>query len=239
MRSLASVWADGGFSAAADYKLGGMSARIRPVTPADLPALGAAAYQTGFFGESAARYFPDSRLFALLWVWPYLHGAGGPGCLAAVNERGELLGYILGAAEPARYDAALAQAVLLGAAATLGGEVRGAAACWRYLLRLTRYAAPHADPRLYPAHLHINLRTEARGQGLGRTLLQAHLQVLEAAGVRGVQLSTTAENAAALHLYRREGFAVLHQTPSDFWVPWLGRPTAHIIMGRRLGQAAG
>lgn len=211
-----------------------MPVLLRRAEPADLPLLGQVAYQTGFFGESAARYFPDERLFALLWVWPYLRGAGGPGCLVAQDSRtGEVLGYILGGAAPAAYRQALAGAATLGLAATLGGEVNHPIACWHYLLRLARTPLPHADERLYPAHLHLNLLPAARGLGLGRRLLTAHLEALQAAGIPGVQLSTTAENVAALHLYRRCGFEVLHATRSDFWQPWLGRTTTHIVMGRK------
>ncbi|WP_261663169.1 GNAT family N-acetyltransferase [Deinococcus sp. Marseille-Q6407] len=212
-----------------------MTVALRPPVPADLAALGEVAYQTGFFGESAARYFPDRRLFTLLWVWPYLHGAGGPGCLVA-EVNGQVQGYILGNADPARYRQVVTQAGLLGAAASLGGEVYRPQDCWRYLLRLARHPAPHADERLYPAHLHINLLPGNRGLGLGKRLLGAHLDALRASGVPGVQLSTTAENVPALGLYRRLGFQELAHQESDLWTPWLGHPTAQIVMGLRLSR---
>ncbi|GHG00617.1 N-acetyltransferase [Deinococcus piscis] len=211
-----------------------MTVRLRPPAPADLAALGRVAYETGFFGGSAARYFPDRRLFALLWVWPYLHGAGGPGCRIAEDKHGQVLGYVLGSADPVRYRAALAQAGVLGLLASVGGEVRRPLACWGYLARLGRWGSPHASEELYPAHLHINLLPAARGLGLGRTLLTAHLDALRAAGVPGVQLSTTAENGAALRLYRRCGFEVLARQPTDLWRPWLGRTTEHLTLGLRL-----
>ncbi|MFC6591846.1 GNAT family N-acetyltransferase [Deinococcus lacus] len=211
-----------------------MPALLLPVTPADLRPLGRVAYQTGFFGESAARYFPDERLFALLWVWPYLR-TQTPGNLAACGAGGEMLGYILGETSPARYRRHLAAATLLGSLATLGGEVRHAPlACWSHLGRLARFSAPHASERLYPAHLHINLLPQARGLGLGRQLLGAHLAALERAGVPGVQLSATAENSAALGLYFSAGFSVLAEQETDLWTPWLGRPTRQLVLGLRL-----
>lgn len=211
-----------------------MSVCLRPAVPSDLPALGRVAYTTGFFGDSAACYFPDQRLFALLWVWPYLHGGGGPGCRVAEDERGQLLGYVLGASQPGRYRAALAQAAALGLLASVGGEVRRPLACGGHLLRLGHFAGPHASEEVYPAHLHLNLLPAARGLGLGRTLLTAHLEALRAAEVPGVQLSTTAENVAALRLYRRCGFEVLARQQTDLWRPWLGRPTEQLTLGLRL-----
>ena len=48
--------------------------RVRPLRPADFAAVAEVAYDTGFFGESAARYFPDAALFGDLWAGPYFVG---------------------------------------------------------------------------------------------------------------------------------------------------------------------
>jgi ribosomal protein S18 acetylase RimI-like enzyme len=45
-----------------------------------------------------------------------------------------------------------------------------------------------------------------RGQGIGRMLLDATLDVLKARGVPRVVLSTAEQNAAAQHLFDRAGF---------------------------------
>lgn len=84
---------------------------------------------------------------------------------------------------------------------------------------------------MYPAHLHLNLLPQARGLHLGQRLLAAHLITLAGAGVAGVQLSTTTENAAALGLYHKAGFQVLSTRPTPLWTPWLGRETAQVVMG--------
>lgn len=201
---------------------------LRPPTPSDLGSLGGVAYATGFFGDSAERYFPDPQLFALLWVWPYLHGGGGAASLLA-EDRSGACGYLLGSGPG--YGRALAEAAALGLYGTALGRYRPRN--WRYPLRLLRSHVPDAGAA-YPVHLHLNLLHRARGQGLGNALLEAHLSRLRAAGVPGVQLSATTENRAALGLYRKHGFGVLWQGQRKLWTPWLGRSATHVLMGRRL-----
>lgn len=202
--------------------------QVRPLRPSDEAALGLIAYETGFFGDSAQRYFPDAALFADLWVRPYLQGAGAA-CFVAVGPDDEMLGYVLGSSTPARYRRALWEALR-----RLWPRLRrpdpALRASLRHLVRLARFPGPHADERRYPAHLHLNLLTQARGRGVGGALLSAHLEALRGLGVPGVQLSTTTENRAALRLYRGFGFQEVGRRVSPLWAPWLGHPAEHVVM---------
>ncbi|MFC4426235.1 GNAT family N-acetyltransferase [Deinococcus navajonensis] len=211
--------------------------QVRPVCPDDEVALGQVAYQTGFFGDSAQRYFPDAALFADLWVRPYLLGAG-EACFVAVGPDQEVLGYVLGAPDPARYRRALWRVVGTRILPRLRRPDRSFWAGLRHLVRLARFPGPHADARQYPAHLHLNLLSRARGQGAGAALLSAHLEALRALGVCGVQLSTTTENQAALRLYQRFGFQEAGRRVSPLWTPWLGHPAEHVVMVLALNPAA-
>jgi ribosomal protein S18 acetylase RimI-like enzyme len=210
---------------------------IRPIRPSDERAVGRIAYQTGFFGQSAAAYFANERLFAHLWVGPYFRG-GGFACLVAESE-GEILGYVLGSPDPGQYGRSLRR-VLLRMLPRLT-PLRQTWASLPYLLRAGRYPSPHADWQQFPAHLHINLLPEARGLGLGRRLLTGHLDLLRGAGVVGVQLSTTSENRAALELYRRLGFVLMATATTPLWTPWLGHPAEHLGLGLvlRVGEGGG
>lgn len=116
----------------------------------------------------------------------------------------------------------------------LGGGYTRPLAAGPYLLRAPRFPSPHAPWDLSPAHLHLNLLPAARGSGLGRRLLEAHLHALEAAGVPGVQLSTTRENTAALILYRKCGFEEVAARLTPLWTPWMGRPVEHLALAHRL-----
>ncbi|GAA5512178.1 putative acetyltransferase OgpAT [Deinococcus carri] len=204
---------------------------VRALRRGDFGEVARVAYATGFFGETAAGYFPDRGLFADLWVRPYF--VGEPFGFAAERE-GQVLGYIIGTPDGGEYRRAFAR-VLLG---VLGRAVRGRypqlGGSLPYLLRLGRFVSPHAPERLFPAHLHLNLLPESRGLGLGGALLDAYLAALRARGVRGLQLSTTAENRAAVALYEKRGLRVWEARESRLWQPWLGRPTTHLVMVRRL-----
>lgn len=203
---------------------------LRPARPADFPALARVAYDTGFFGASARRYFPDEGLFADLWVRPYLLGG-----LGFVAERGgEVVGSVLGTASPVAYRRALRRLLpMLGARALRGGYPR-LAGCVPYALRVLRFQGGHAPTVQFPAHLHLNVLEAARGSGLGAGLLDTFLAELAGRGVRGVHLSTTRVNTAALALYERRGFRVWAERESPLWRPWLGRDAVHVVMVRTL-----
>jgi len=77
---------------------------------------------------------------------------------------------------------------------------------------------------LFPAHLHINLLDEVRGQGLGRQLLETLLRALAADGARGVHLGVARSNTAARHFYAALGFRTIAEHPDT------------VFMGRTLGD---
>ena len=214
-----------------------MSLSIRPATPDDRDTLAGLAYDTGYFGDSASRYFPDRELFAAFWTDPYLRG--GLGNLIALRQpdsrSGDAglrpVGFIVGSANPARYRRGLLRAAPLLLSRLGRPDTRRSL---RYLLRAARYPGPHASDSLYPASLHLNVRRDARGLGAGTALLRAHLNLLREAGVPGVQLSTTTENIAALGLYRKLGFRVADERETPLWQPWLGRSARHGVMTRSL-----
>lgn len=203
---------------------------IRAVRPADFPALARVAYATGFFGASARRSFPDAGLFADLWVRPYLRG--GLGFVA--EQGGRVVGSFLGVDNPAAYRRALLDlAPRLGMKALRGAYPR-LPGCLPYALRALRFPNGHAPTHTFPAHLHLNVLEEARGSGIGGRLLDMFLTELAGRQVRGVQLSTTRVNTAALALYERRGFRVWAERASPFWRPWLHRDAVHVVMVRTL-----
>lgn len=208
------------------------SSAIRPAEASDLEALAQVAYQTGFFGNSAAVYFPSLPLFGDLWIKPYLNGIGA--CNFVAELEGRIVGYIIGAPNVRAY-----QRYFLLAAPDILWKILtrrypGFLKSVGYLLRAAFYRSRQAPLAQYPAHLHINLLPQARGLGFGRKLLEAHLDCLRAKGIPGVQLSATGENGAALGLYQKLGFKVYAEWESPLWKPWLGREVTHLIMVKDL-----
>lgn len=63
----------------------------------------------------------------------------------------------------------------------------------------------------------VCVRRELQGQGLGRALMSRALDYLGYKGFEGVSLSVTAENLAAVELYRRLGFEVLKEFAAYVW----------------------
>lgn len=77
----------------------------------------------------------------------------------------------------------------------------------------------------YPAHLHINLRAETRGHGIGSELIATFEQSLRAKSVMGLHL-ITAPTARNVSFYIKNGF--MHQVEKS----WNGRPL--LFLGKTL-----
>lgn len=206
--------------------------RIRPAQLDDRSAIADIAYATAFFGAAADTFFPDRTSFTGLWVTPYLDGSGC--CNFVAEDDGVIVGYVVGSCDPRAYRRHLARALPRILARILRNAPAQRAAPARYLLRLLRHRVPGAPAAEFPAHLHLNVITTSRGAGLGAALLERHLACLHTRDVRGVQLSTTRENAVAVHLYETFGFTVAREQSSPLWQPWLGRDAIHLVMTRRL-----
>jgi RimJ/RimL family protein N-acetyltransferase len=78
----------------------------------------------------------------------------------------------------------------------------------------------------------VYLRTPERGRGVAGALLAAVTAHARDGGFRQIELAVTAENAPALALYRREGFAEIGYMPAGFLHE--GREIDEILMMRRV-----
>jgi ribosomal protein S18 acetylase RimI-like enzyme len=61
----------------------------------------------------------------------------------------------------------------------------------------------------YPAHLHINLRKEARGRRIGERLVERFFEQMRAAGVTGVHVGVSEANDGGRKFFERLGFVEL------------------------------
>jgi GNAT superfamily N-acetyltransferase len=73
---------------------------------------------------------------------------------------------------------------------------------------------PYAE---YPSHMHIDLLERARGQGLGRRMMEQVMDLLRARNSPGGHLGVSILNRPALAFYLRLGFQELARvgTPTD------------------------
>ena len=206
--------------------------RVRPAREGDLGAIARIAHQTLLLGREGSFAFPSQALWGELFVASYLRR----GCCALVAEaEGEVVGYILGACGTLSLALDLALRLPLILIRLFMGRYGPILPHLRYLLRLLLFPGPKAPKGRYPAHLHIAVDPKAQGQGVGKALLAAFLDCLQARGVRGVQLSTTRANQAARRLYRSLGFRLYAKRASPFWAPYLGRPVIHEVWVKELG----
>jgi ribosomal protein S18 acetylase RimI-like enzyme len=79
-------------------------------------------------------------------------------------------------------------------------------------LRKAPTAGDLDDPR-WPAHLHINVASEARGTGAADGLMNRWLDRLRETGSRGCHLQTLVENTRAVRFFERMGFVEHGPTP--------------------------
>lgn len=199
-------------------------------TERDVPTIAGIAYDTAFFGASAAAFFPAERLFADLWVKPYL----AVGHVLVARAEACVIGYCLGVDHPRTHARGVARVLPAIVTRLLLGGYPGARRCLRFAASALRDRHPRAPHDAFPAHLHLNVRAEARGLGAGRALLERYLSDARARGVPGIQLSTTSRNVAAVALYASLGFTVWSRSEARRWRPWLDAPIDHLVMTLRL-----
>ena len=172
------------------------------------------AYATGYMGESPAWYWRDAVSFADIWSGYYTDQE--PESAFVAVEGGEVAGYLLGCVDTARAPSPrdvivrqLRKRHLLVRPGTAGFFWRS---LWDTLRDGQVPSGELSDPR-WPAHLHINLLSAARGRGAGRGLVEAWLARLRGLGSPGCHLGTMAENTNAIGFFERMGFA-RHGPPS-------------------------
>ena len=82
---------------------------------------------------------------------------------------------------------------------------------WRLFGALLRTWIQGGFPREFskeehPAHLHINLLGDFRGQQIGKKLMEHFLQQARSAGVHGVQARVRINNFPAIRFFKNMGF---------------------------------
>jgi ribosomal protein S18 acetylase RimI-like enzyme len=213
---------------------------IRLYRPEDRAAVLQIAADTGYFGAPVEAFMDDRHMMQDAFVSYYLDCEPEYTWVAEVD--GVVEGYITASTGSRRETRCWLKlyARALGRFLTLRYRLG------RLTLRYGSRAAlavlageyPHADPRLYPAELHINLTERTRGLGLGRRLLQTCLDQMTDLGVPGIHLSTTNLNGAAVHLYEKMGFQLLARHRTRVWEPWMpGVEVENLVYGKRLSVA--
>ncbi len=187
--------------------------QIRPAAVHDLPGAYRVCLLTGDSGEDARASHGDPDLLGHVFVGPYI--VGQPGLARVLVDEGGVAGYRLAAEDTRAFEAwtdahwwpALRERYPRRDDGTPDGSL---------------IAAIHDPPRVpdvivraHPAHLHIDLLERARGQGLGRVLIEGLLDDLRQRGVGGVHLEVGEQNAGGIGFYEHLGFRRLDVRPGS------------------------
>jgi ribosomal protein S18 acetylase RimI-like enzyme len=154
-----------------------------------------------FFGASETKSFASEKArlaFRERWLGRYLDHYPANAWLA-VGRDGPVAGYLVGSLEDP-------------AATSLFNDI----AYFKVFSHLTIR---------FPAHLHVNLAPEFRGQGIGSRLIEAFARHAEAAGAAGVHV-VTGKGMRNVGFYERNGFALVGEAAVD------GRML--VLLGRHL-----
>lgn len=195
------------------------------------------AADTAFFGEPVEVFLEDRLLFCDAFYRYYTTFEAQSSWVALAE--GDVVGFLMGCRDSRSQARRWVRRILPGVLSkALRGRYRLGPNTWRYVRGLVSMwlweGTPHVDLSRYPAHLHINVAATARGQGVGRRLIQAYLEQLRQAQCPGVHLNTTDHNRAACHLYENSGFRVLEAHTTHIWSPWGADPVECRCYGQRL-----
>jgi GNAT superfamily N-acetyltransferase len=141
----------------------------------------------------------DPSVIALCAISPPSMGEG-----AGVR----VLGYAFGSPNPSALNAHLRQPITWFAIQMLRLASTHPTVLWQLVQSVFSASDENA---LTPGQLeltYIGVAPEARGQGLGKTLLTAFVDAARSAGYKSVVLSVETDNPAAIALYTKFGFAI-------------------------------
>lgn len=189
--------------------------RIRLAQPADQAAAYYVCLKTGDHGRDGEPFYRDDpEALGRIFVGPYL--AFEPQLSLVVEDDGGVCGYALAALDSrafyARYDRQwrpkLCEQFPLPA---------GDPATWTRAQTVHSWyhqpdyfcPEPYKD---YLSHMHIDLLERARGQGLGRRMMEQLMGELRRRGSPGAHLNVSVINTPALRFYDRLGFHELART---------------------------
>ena len=121
-------------------------------------------------------------------------------CFVATDENDVPFGYVYGAADYDTYEKNF-QNHLKRIREIDGGKYLADAQVEMYNHYIYR--------DLYPAHLHIDLLEEGRGNGTGSALIKKYCENIKSRGIDGVMLIVGSDNLRGRNFYEKNGFTLL------------------------------
>ncbi|MFJ3222039.1 GNAT family N-acetyltransferase [Streptomyces sp. NPDC086783] len=201
---------------------------VRPYRPQDRAAVEDICVLTAHNGGDSRPHYEDPGIFPTTFALPYVELE--PELAFVLDDgRGQAVGYVVGAADTARF-AEVFRAKWLPRVADRypqpsGQPANADEAIVALLHDPERMVVP--EVAAYPAHLHIDLLPGWQGRGHGRELMRTLLAALGEKGVPAVHLVMVTANTRARAFYDRLGFHEL-DVPDPGPVTCLGRTTGRL-----------
>jgi GNAT superfamily N-acetyltransferase len=201
---------------------------IRLAQPRDLAAAYHVCLKTGDHGQDGEPFYRDDPdALGRIFVGPYL--AFEPELSWVLQDEQGVCGYTLAALDSrafyAQYDRQWRPTLC-----EQFPRPSGAPATWsraetvHFWYHQPEYFCPEPY-EVYPSHMHIDLLERARGQGIGRQMMEQGTSELRRRGSAGTHLCVSMLNLPALGFYHKLGFHELARTgPPQTGNIYLGKP---------------
>ncbi|MGV8855082.1 MAG: GNAT family N-acetyltransferase [Devosia sp.] len=191
---------------------------LRGYTPDDLPELYDICLTTGASGQDASAQHSDPKLIGHIYAAPY--GVLQPQWAMVAEDELGVAGYIVGtpdsngfaALEERAWWPALRRHYAYSSMAFTDADRQ------RIAVIDTPEINPTAIVTAYPAHIHMNLRSRLRGQGVGTALLQRWVAQAREVGVPGIHLGASASNSGGIAFWQRSGFEPIETIGRTVWM---------------------
>ncbi|MFF3306115.1 GNAT family N-acetyltransferase [Streptomyces sp. NPDC002952] len=201
---------------------------VRPYRPQDRAAVEDICVLTAHNGGDSRPHYEDPGIFPTTFALPYVKLE--PELAFVLDDgRGQAVGYVVGAADTARFAEGFRAKWLPRVADRYprpsGQPANADEAIVALLHDPERMVVP--EVAAYPAHLHIDLLPAWQGRGHGRELMRTLLAALGEKGVPAVHLVMVTANTRARAFYDRLGFHEI-DVPDPGPVTYLGRTTGRL-----------
>jgi GNAT superfamily N-acetyltransferase len=191
-------------------------ATLRPYAPADLDGLYSICLKTGDSGGDATTLHNDPQLIGHIYAAPY--GVLEPDNVLVAEDEAGLAGYIVGTHDSDAFAERLDREWWPALQARYADSAGMTAADKGRIAAIMKPQRSPADlVATYPAHIHMNLLAQLRGQRVGTRLLQAWIHQARTKGVTGIHLGASATNTGGIAFWTRSGFTPLREEPGVVW----------------------
>lgn len=200
---------------------------IRQARPEDEVALLHIALRTGDAGQDASHLHTDPNLIGMIYSAPYLHFA--PDLAFVAEQNGQVVGYTVGAIDSVTFQATLEERWWPPLRAQYQRPNLSNRHKWNAdERRIHKIFKPDIIPTAvtgrYPAHMHMNLLPQARGQGVGTRLYQTLIKQAIHLDACAIHIGANRTNRNGVAFWRKCGFDEIilpdddHSVSSTIWM---------------------